>query len=127
MLVSKSGLADKRAETIATSLDSVMRRACTAVGDAVPATLPVLTLVMYFFVHILVGDGIYTNAKSARLLWAAALVAPSHVRMRYLLLVVICASHRVVVVVLVIRRNVLCRDRVAERGFGLLQLPTYST
>ena len=89
------GLADKTAATLATSLEKVTRATAALVGDAIPSGTVGAGqgAARYVFTHILVGDGIATNARAARILRAAAQENPPHGNLWYLLLVVVCASH----------------------------------
>ena len=72
MLTELDGLADKRAETIATSVDGVLRSVAKIVGDPVQDA----GARKWFFVHVLVGDGIYTNNKAARIVLAESQRVP---------------------------------------------------
>ena len=45
--------------------------------------------------HILVGDGIATNDKAARLLWACLQKQGLGPRVRYFLMVIVCGTHQV--------------------------------
>ena len=87
--VELDALADKTSRTLATSFYAVVRNVSKIVLGAVGNTSAA-----WFFVHILVGDGIASNARAARLLWAMSTLAPPvDARMTYLLLVVVCATH----------------------------------
>jgi hypothetical protein len=90
VLTELDGLADKRAETIAASVDRVLRSVAKIVGDAVKETGGR----KWFFIHVLVGDGIYTNNKAGRIVLAESHRVPVHEALRYLLILVVCANHQ---------------------------------
>ena len=48
----------------------------------------------WFLVHVLVGDGIYTNNKAARIVLAESQRVPAHPALCYLLILVVCANHQ---------------------------------
>ena len=85
-------LADKTAKTIATSIDGVMRSAAdlatggfgSAVTDASQG----------WFIHVLVGDGIFTNEAAARMVLARAEASPLAPGLKYFLMLVRCANHQ---------------------------------
>jgi hypothetical protein len=83
-------LADKRGETVATSFDRVLRD----VAGHVAAGIPQESKEFCFLVHVLIGDGIATNRKAARILWALVQREPLPGNFTYLLWVVVCASHQ---------------------------------
>ena len=93
VLTELDGLKDKTAFTIATSLERVVRDVASTVGSAFDGLDPLLMGMVFLMVHILVGDGVPTNNKAAKILWATFLEQPPHPRFEYLLICVICASH----------------------------------
>ena len=90
VLTELDGLADKRGETIATSVDRVLRSVAKIVGDAVQET----GARKWFFFHVLVGDGIYTNNKAGRIVLAESWRVRVHEALYYLLILVVCANHQ---------------------------------
>jgi hypothetical protein len=90
ILTELDGLADKRAETIATSVDRVLRSVAQIVGDAVQET----GTRKWFLVHVLVGDGIYTNNKAGRIVLAESWRLRVHEALCYLLILVVCGNHQ---------------------------------
>ena len=90
-------LEHKDAACIATSLERALRDTAKAVAGSVSPGLLRANggfVENIFFVHILVGDGVSTNQKAARFLWAALRETSLHPSMQYLLLTVICANHQ---------------------------------
>ena len=114
------GLADKTAATLATSLEKVTRATAALVGDATPSGTVGAGqgAARYVFTHILVGDGIATNAKAARILWAAAQENPPHGNLWYLLLVVVCASHSTNLTVASVARGRIAQSALANAAVG---------
>ena len=90
VLTELDGLADKRAETIATSVDRVLRSVAKIVGDVVQET----GARKWFLFHVLVGDGIYTNNKAGRIVLAESWRVRVHEALCYLLILVVCANHQ---------------------------------
>ena len=86
--VELDALSNKRATTLATSLDRVVRSAAAVARRGLADDQPVC------FCHILVGDGISTNAAAARILRAKYEAAPVAPRFEYFQLVVQCANHQ---------------------------------
>jgi hypothetical protein len=84
-------LADKRAVTLTTSLDGVLRQAVASVVEGIgPAPVT-----RWWYVHMLVGDGIVTNNAAAKLLLGLVRASPPGVQhVRYFLFVVVCATHK---------------------------------
>ena len=79
---------NKTAAALATSVDRVVRSAAAVARRGIPEDEPV------YFCHILVGDGIFTNAAAARILRAKYEAAPVAPRFEYFQLVVQCANHQ---------------------------------
>ena len=90
ILTELDGLADKRAETIATSVDRVLRSVAQIVGDVVQET----GTRKWFLVHVLVGDGIYTNNKAGRIVLAESWRLRVHEALCYLLILVVCGNRQ---------------------------------
>ena len=99
-------LAHKDAPTIATSLDKVLR----SVASAALHGLDLTASGEVWFVHVLVGDGIYTNGAAARVLLAKARAAPLALGVVYFIMVVKCANHQANLVIggIVEGRAALC-------------------
>ena len=114
------GLADKTAATLATSLEKVTRATAALVGDAIPSGTVGAGqgAARYVFTHILVGDGIATNARAARILRAAAQENPPHGNLWYLLLVVVCASHSTNLTVASVARGRIAQSALANAAVG---------
>ena len=92
LLVELDALHNKTAGTLATSLDGVVRLAVSTVRKGMEAAPAASGEV--WFVHVLVGDGISTNAAAARKLLALYLQSPLAQGVRYFLLPVTCANHQ---------------------------------
>ena len=100
-------LGDKTAATLATCFEALVRwiadnvvvPGVPATGGAVPATGGAGPAtggeVETFFVHIMIGDGIATNAAAAKLLMACLRQQPLPPGIRYLLILVKCGNHQV--------------------------------
>lgn len=86
-------LGDKRAGTLATSLDSLLRRTWAAVARGL-ANVNRGGQGDIWIVHHLVGDGIATNEAATRILWSCAQERPLGPSVRYFLIVVKCATHQ---------------------------------
>ena len=97
VLIELQPLARKDAETLATSLRGVIDTVATAMAASTRGGAMRL-------IHCLVGDGIFTNAAAARLLWSWAAAAP--VAPHYRLLVFTCSTHAANLVV----RTAICDD-----------------
>ena len=97
VLLELQPLARTNAETMATALRHVIE----AVANAMAASTQWRVVRL---IHCLVGDGIFTNAAAARLLWSWAAAAP--VAPNYRLLVFTCSTHAANLVV----RTAICDD-----------------
>ena len=90
-------LGNKTAETIATSFDRQLRHVAGIVRQAIGDTAPINR--EYWLVEILVGDGIGTNEKAARIqlgeAWANPPFQGTTARILYFLMVLKCATHQV--------------------------------
>ena len=64
-------LADKTAATLATSLEGVLRQVCSAIAKGISDQNRSCWLI-----HVLVGDGVASNALAARRLFAMTSGAP---------------------------------------------------
>ena len=83
-------LADKRAVTLATSLDGVLRSTLAAVVEGIGESDDV----DWWYMHVVVGDNIGTNGAAAKLLLSMARAAPpGGRRVRYFLVGVKCGTH----------------------------------
>ena len=115
--VELDALQNKKALTLATSLDKVVRSAAAVARRGVPADEPA------FFAHVLVGDGIATNGAAARILRAKYEAAPVAPRFHYYQMVVKCSNHQANLVIgsLVegaIAKEVALQLEVAARAEG---------
>ena len=99
--VELDALNDKSAITLATALERAVRSAAAVARRGVPADAVI------FFSHILVGDGVQTNAAAARILRVRFDQAPIAPNLRYLVMVVQCANHQA---------NLVIRSSVEQRG-----------
>jgi len=97
LLLELQPLARKDAGTLATALRGVIDTVATAMAKSTHGRVVRL-------IHCLVGDGIFTNAAAARLLWSWAAAAP--VAPHYRLLVITCSTHAANLVV----RTAICDD-----------------
>ena len=84
-------LADKTARTVATSLWRVLRPIGEVVGDVFARRS---ASQRPWLVHIVVGDGVGTNEAAAKVVLAWSQQEPFPNALRYLLVVVKCASHQ---------------------------------
>ena len=89
-------LGDKTAATLATSMETLLRG---IVGSVLPERSAHghgarEEQAERWIVHIVVGDGVPTNLKAAKHLWASITAAPFGSRVRYFLLVVKCGTHQ---------------------------------
>ena len=83
-------LADKTAATLATSLEGVLRQVCSAIAKGISDQDRSCWLI-----HVLVGDGVASNALAARRLFAMTSAAPlCDGAVQYFLVVLKCASHQ---------------------------------
>ena len=82
-------LGDKTAETLATSLERTLRSVATGILPKPQAAAPEVWLL-----HIAIGDGIQTNEKAAKILWACVEQLRLAPGTRYFLLVLKCATHQ---------------------------------
>ena len=83
-------LADKTAATLATSLEGVIRQVCSAIAKGISDQDRSCWLI-----HVLVGDGVASNALAARRLFAMTSAAPlCDGAVQYFLVVLKCASHQ---------------------------------
>ena len=97
VLLELQPLARKDAGTLATALRGVIDTVATAMAKSTHGRVVRL-------IHCLVGDGIFTNAAAARLLWSWAAAAP--VAPHYRLLVITCSTHAANLVA----RTAICDD-----------------
>jgi hypothetical protein len=104
VLLELQPLARKDAGTLATALRGVIDTVATAMAKSTHGRVVRL-------IHCLVGDGIFTNAAAARLLWSWAAAAP--VAPHYRLLVITCSTH---VANLVVRTAVCDDERNADNS-----------
>ncbi len=82
-------LGNKRASTLATCFDVLLRRVLSEILPGSATGGPEIWLL-----HILVGDGIYTNEAAAKQLWANVQRLPMVPCGRYFLVVVKCGNHQ---------------------------------
>ena len=89
-------LGDKKAATLATSFERLLR---SIAADVLPAPggidQPWATAPEIWFFHIIVGDGISTNEAAAKQLWACLQEQGLGARVRYFLSVIVCGTHQV--------------------------------
>ena len=79
---------DKSAPTLATSFERLLRAVSASVFPPPQAGMPEV-----WVVHILIGDGIATNEKAAKFLWACIAQRQLSPGTRYFLLVLKCLAH----------------------------------
>ena len=103
VLVELQPLGRKDAPTMATALRAVIDTVVAAVGASQQARSARI-------IHCLVGDGIFTNAAAAQLLWSWASAAP--VAPQYRLLVFTCSTHAANLVV----RSAITQDEHTRTG-----------
>ena len=83
-------LADKTAATLATSLEGVLRQVCSAIAKGISGHDRTCWLT-----HVLVGDGVASNALAARRVFAMTSAAPlAEGAVKHLLAFLNCASHQ---------------------------------
>jgi len=82
-------LGDKSSPTLATSFERVLR---SVVAHTLPQ--PQAGMPEVWLIHILIGDGIATNEKAAKILWACIAQQQLNPGTRYFLLVLKCATHQ---------------------------------
>ena len=90
-------LGDKTAATLATSFERLVRYVADGVLPASNDNTepPAISEPEIWLFHILVGDGIATNLKAAKSLWACIQERGLGARVQYFLLVIICGTHQV--------------------------------
>jgi len=93
VLTELDALSNKTGEVLATSLERVVRDVASTIGSGLDGMDELLGGLLFLMVHVLVGDGVPTNNKAAKILWKACEEDPPHPRMVYMLVCVICASH----------------------------------
>ena len=80
---------DKSAPTLATSFERTLRCVAASILPLPQAATPELWLI-----HLLIGDGIATNEKAGKILWACIAQQQLSPGARYFLLVLKCATHQ---------------------------------
>ena len=83
-------LADKGTNTLATSLEGVLRNTCR---DILPTTIP-LAGPEIWLVHLVIGDAIPTNDAAARVIWASITNNPLGRGIKHFMLTVKCMTHQ---------------------------------
>ena len=82
-------LGDKSAPTLATSFERVLRSVAASVFPQPQKGMPEV-----WVIHVLIGDGIATNEKAAKILWACIEQQQLSPGTRYFLLVLKCVTHQ---------------------------------
>ena len=85
-------LGDKSAPTLATSFERLLR---FVVEGVLPSSLqPQAAAPELWVLHVLIGDGIATNEKAAKILWACVKQRQLAPGTRYMLVVLKCVTHQ---------------------------------
>ena len=94
-------LGDKSAPTLATSFERLLRSVVEGIlpssrqpQAAAPERQPQAAAPELWVLHLLIGDGIATNEKAAKLLWASVRQRQLAPGTRYMLLVLKCVTHQ---------------------------------
>ena len=82
-------LGDKSAPTLATSFERLLRSVVASVTPQPQAAAPEI-----WVIHVLLGDGIATNEKAAKILWACVKQRHLAPGARYMLLCLKCLTHQ---------------------------------
>ena len=121
-------LGDKSAPTLATSFERLLRSVVKGIlpssrqpQAAAQGSQPQAAAPELWVLHVLIGDGIATNEKAAKLLWACVQQQPLAPGTRYLVMVLKCATHQAG---LSARSSVIGRAAATGAGGGELHKGT---